>query len=59
MPFILEPEEEDLWLGAKFEDIEGLLTRLKPLREEKLEMYPISKLVNWARNDSPDLVQRV
>ena len=59
MPFILEPEEEDLWLSAKPENIEGLLARLKPLSGEKLEMYRVSKMVNWVRNDSPDLVQRV
>jgi putative SOS response-associated peptidase YedK len=59
MPFILEAEEEDVWLGAKPESVEGLLTSLKPVPGDQLEMYPVSKMVNWVKNDSPDLVQRV
>lgn len=59
MPFILEPEEEDLWLSTKPENIDGLLAGLKPLPGEKLEMHPVSKMVNSVKNDSPDLVQRV
>ena len=56
MPVILEPAQEAEWLDTKATDIAGFLESLRPLPPDQLEMYPVSRRVNWARNDFPDLI---
>ncbi len=58
MPVILQPEQESLWLTADPGTMESLLKSLPPLPQDQLEMYPVSRMVNWAKNDSPQLIQR-
>ena len=59
MPVILQPEQETVWLTTEPDNIDSLLQSLRPLPPDQLEMYPVSRNVNWARNDSPELIQRV
>ena len=59
MPVILQPEQETVWLTTEPDKIDSLLQSLRPLPPDQLEMYSVSRNVNWARNDSPELVQRV
>ena len=59
LPLILQPEQESLWLTTEPGKIDSLLQSLQPLPAEELEMYPVSRAVNWAGNDSPQLVEKV
>ena len=58
MPVILQPEQESLWLTTEPNEVGGMLKSLQPLPQEELEMYPVSRKVNFTRNDSPELIQR-
>ena len=57
MPVILEPAHASARLDTKSTDIAHFLDSLRPLPPDQLEMYPVSRRINWARNDSPDLIQ--
>ena len=59
MPVILPREQESLWLTADAARTPSLLESLQSLPEEQLECYPVSRQVNRARNDSPDLIAPV
>ena len=56
MPVILEPAQENEWLDTKATEIAEFLAWLEPFPPHQLEAYPVSRKVNWARNDSPDLI---
>lgn len=58
MPVILEPEDYDLWLNPGDKPEQGLHL-LRPYPAEKLEAYPVSKLVNSPKNDTPECIQPV
>jgi putative SOS response-associated peptidase YedK len=57
MPVILHPKDERLWLseqhGASVADL------LKPFPLEMMEAWPVSTLVNSAKNDSPQITNRI
>ena len=57
MPVILEREQETPWLKSAPEETESLLASLAPLSEDQMELYPVSRRVNWAGNDGPELIQ--
>lgn len=57
MPVILKPEDENKWLTSTHAD--DILLLLKPYPAEKMNAYPISKLVNSARNDVPEVLDRL
>jgi len=57
MPVILPRSDEKNWL--EISDTQLLLNLLKPFDPNKMDAYPISKLVNSPRNDSPELHQRI
>jgi putative SOS response-associated peptidase YedK len=59
MPVILAPEQEAAWLTTAPDKTDSLLESLQPLSPELMEMYPVSRKVNWGGNDSPDLIQSV
>ena len=59
MPLILRPEQESLWLTTEAGQIDSLLQSLQPLAAENLEMHPVSRMVNWVGNDSPQLVWKI
>jgi putative SOS response-associated peptidase YedK len=58
MPVILTPEEEEAWLDAEQYPVNDVVGFLKPYPADKMEAYPVSKDVNSARIDSPDLIKR-
>lgn len=58
MPVILEKDCWDFWLSDT-EDEEGLLDILRPLEEEKLKAYVVSKKINNVQNDHPELITEV
>ena len=57
MPVILQKENEKVWLESLEEG--ALKALLVPFPEERMEMYPVSPLVNNPRNDNGEVVARV
>jgi putative SOS response-associated peptidase YedK len=57
MPVILKAEVFDDWLES--EDTEYLQTLLKPYEDTDLEMYPVSREVNYPNNDNARLLERI
>lgn len=58
MPVILPRRDEDAWLdhsilGSK------VLALLRPYAASDMEYYPVSVLVNNARNELPQCIERV
>ena len=56
MPVILAPESLDKWLQTANNPAQTVLPLLQPYRE-KLEAYPVSKMVNSPANNSPACAQ--
>ena len=59
MPVILPRDLEDLWLDDTVNDPDALTSVLTPYDDDALEAYEVSPLVNSARNDGPEVVERV
>ncbi|MFH1159390.1 MAG: SOS response-associated peptidase [bacterium] len=57
MPVILLPENEQRWLDEPDETL--LQSFLKPYPAELMIAYPVSKLVNSPRNDTPEVITPV
>ena len=57
MPVILEKPDWAAWLGEEAAALPHLRSRLRPAADEAMTAYPISRLVNSVRNDSPDLLK--
>ena len=57
MPVILGRDNERLWLETRDESI--LKSLLVPYPAERMDAYAVSKLVNSAGNDRPDVLARV
>ena len=55
MPVILEPEDYADWLEPEEKPQLGLHL-LRPFPAERMATYPVSKLVNNPRNESPDCI---
>lgn len=54
MPVILRREDEQLWLGS--DNAAELLELLRPYPDEEMDAYPVSKLINSAANDFPEVI---
>jgi putative SOS response-associated peptidase YedK len=59
MPVILSRPGWELWLNEHVEDADRLQELLGPYPSEEMDCYPVSPLVNNAKNDSPECIQRV
>jgi len=59
MPVIVGPADRERWLDPALGDPELVRTVLVPYRAEEMEAYPVSRLVNSPRNDSPDCIRRL
>ena len=59
MPVILPRDLEDLWLDNSVDDPDALTSVLTPYDDDAMEAYEVSPLVNSARNDGPEVVERV
>lgn len=55
MPVILEKKDEKAWL--KETDTDFLQSLLKPFPAKQMTAYSISKLVNYPKNDSPEILK--
>jgi putative SOS response-associated peptidase YedK len=58
MPVILEPDAEDVWLDAEVTDQHVLMSMLHPYTIKPLDFYKVSKAVNRAGFESPDLIKK-
>jgi len=56
MPVILPPDMYDLWLDAEFTNREALTEMLRPYPADEMVAYPVSTVVNNARNEDPECV---
>jgi putative SOS response-associated peptidase YedK len=56
MPVILHRDDEQRWIGPK-SDL-SLVELLKPYPAERMEAWPVSRLVNSPKNDLPALLDR-
>ena len=59
MPVILPREYEDLWLDMDIDDGAALTQMLIPSPDDVLDAYQESTLVNYARNNGPEIIARV
>ncbi len=59
MPVILPPTAYEQWLDPAERSPDQLQSLLQPYPAELMTAYPISKLVNSPRNDSPVLIEPV
>jgi putative SOS response-associated peptidase YedK len=59
MPVILEASSKTLWLNPGEKNISTLSRLLKPYDANAMSLYPVSTLVNTAKNDSPLCIQAV
>ncbi len=57
MPVILHEEDYDRWLDPKIDDTTQLGELLKPYPSEEMVAFPISALVNNARNESAECIE--
>ena len=59
MPVILEREDYAAWLDPDNGDTGALTALLKPTDPGPWTLHPVSRLVNSARNDTPELLRAV
>jgi len=59
MPVILSPEHYGWWLEPKRFEPDFLKTLLRPYPAEEMDCHSVSKLVNSAKNDSPECLKPV
>jgi putative SOS response-associated peptidase YedK len=59
MPVILGPDGIETWLDATLADPAPLVALLRPAPAASLEAWPVSRAVNSARNEGPELVEPI
>ncbi|KAA8782491.1 SOS response-associated peptidase [Paenibacillus amylolyticus] len=59
MPVILNPDDEAEWIGRNNEDVQSLLSLLKPYRASEMRAYEVPKEVGNVRNNNEDLIKGV
>lgn len=59
MPAILDGDSVEAWLDVRNVRAEEAMTHIRPLEEDLLTFHPVSRRVNSATNDGPDLIAEV
>jgi len=59
MPVILEEETFAAWIDRDNKNTDELKDLLVPYPAEKMKAYPVAKLVNFSRNDGPELMEPI
>ena len=59
MPVILTRESVELWLEPDTDDAAVLTGILRPYSDDGMDAYEVSTMVNYARNDGPEVIARV
>jgi putative SOS response-associated peptidase YedK len=58
MPAIIDAADLERWLDVRGTDAATAQAMLKPYRAEAIEAYPVSRAVNAAKNEGPELIER-
>lgn len=56
MPVILDTKDYARWLDPGYYSRDGLQSLLVPFPAERMQTYPVSRLVNSPKNDGPELI---
>jgi putative SOS response-associated peptidase YedK len=56
MPVVLAPEDEAMWLDPTLTDPHAVLPCLRPYPSELMTAFPVSRRVNAADQDAPELI---
>ena len=59
MPVILHPEAEGPYLDPELRDVASVSRLLQPVPAEALRLVPVSRRVNSAKNNGPELIEAV
>lgn len=59
MPVILDTDARDFWLDSEFESRQKLESIIQPYDNDGLRMYPVSRSVNKAGNESAECVEEI
>ena len=59
MPVILTREMEETWLAPSIEEASDLAHLLIPSPDDALDAYEVSTLVNYTRNNNPEVIARL
>ena len=59
MPVILPRETEEMWLNSDLEEASALTDILISYPGDGMDAYEVSTMVNYARNDGPEVIARV
>jgi putative SOS response-associated peptidase YedK len=59
MPAIIDPADLARWLDRGNRDVAAAATLLEPFPAERLREYPVTRRVNSANNEGPDLIEPV
>ncbi|ERJ12115.1 SOS response-associated peptidase [Haloplasma contractile] len=59
MPVILTKEQEKIWLDPYINDEEKLNTVLRPYNSNEMTAYPVSTIVNNARNETVECIKPI
>lgn len=58
MPVALPEDVWDAWLDRDLNDVEEILSLIRPIDPDLIMEHPVSSRVNSVRNNGPDLVER-
>ena len=58
MPVIVQPGDYAQWLDPANQDIDALMTFVRPYPTERMDGWPVSPRVNQPENDEPGLLDR-
>jgi putative SOS response-associated peptidase YedK len=58
MPAIIDAADLERWLDVRGTDAATAQSMLKPYRAEGIESYRVSRAVNAAKNEGPELIER-
>jgi putative SOS response-associated peptidase YedK len=59
MPVILHRGDEDKWLDPEIKNDDIISAFLKPIENDAIEIYPVSKQVNSPKNNDPSLLDKI
>lgn len=59
MPMIIRPDDVALWMDADIQELPPLEPLLVPLKDDEIDMYPVSTAVNSVKNNRPDLMEPI
>jgi putative SOS response-associated peptidase YedK len=59
MPVILKADDYDQWLDPAFTRVDAFQEVLRPLDATLMKGYPVSKRVNFVKNDDPDCAAEI